>query len=215
VLGSARASPALGETNAVASILRAPAATRASRKRRLSSVLIGASICSPSRGPTSRMSTAEGSVVQFTSDHPFRFGSMHMGPRPPSVADGLMLILTIHNLVKIAPVDRVRVRPGPAPCGDDQATDLRFPATETTAQCDTNHSAFGYNIDLFCSNRTTVTTLNNNPRAGNPFVLGPDGAQRFMDVMDAMLHDLVLDAGGSGPAAAALAARTGNGERHR
>ncbi|ADJ48964.1 beta-lactamase class B [Amycolatopsis mediterranei S699] len=33
------------------------------------------------------------------------------------------------------------------------------------------------------------------PRATNPFILGTDGTQRFMNVMDAMVHGLILDAG--------------------
>ena len=60
---SAIAGTARGETNAVASIRRTPVATRAWISRILSSVLIGVSICRPSRGPTSRMSTRVGKSV--------------------------------------------------------------------------------------------------------------------------------------------------------
>ena len=59
---SAIAGTARGETNAVASIRRTPVATSASSSRRFASMPIGSSICSPSRGPTSRMSTAAGQV---------------------------------------------------------------------------------------------------------------------------------------------------------
>src|SRR5215470_18907730 len=57
---------ARGETKAVASIRRTPVATRASSSRCLAVVPIGASICSPSRGPTSRTSTCAGNPKALT-----------------------------------------------------------------------------------------------------------------------------------------------------
>ena len=59
------AGTARGDTKAVASIRPTPVAARASSKRVLASVLIGASICRPSRGPTSRMSTESGQDREF------------------------------------------------------------------------------------------------------------------------------------------------------
>ena len=69
---SAMAGTARGETKAVASIRRTPVATRARSKVVLSSVAIGASICRPSRGPTSRTSTAFGKLNIFHSWVPVR-----------------------------------------------------------------------------------------------------------------------------------------------
>jgi hypothetical protein len=61
---------AFGDTNAVASIRWTPVATDAASSRTLASVLIGASICRPSRGPTSRRSTRCGRasvLIRFPS----------------------------------------------------------------------------------------------------------------------------------------------------
>src|SRR3954451_11009614 len=67
---SASAGTAFGETNEVASIRRTPVATSASSISSLAPSGIGASSCSPSRMPTSRMSTAAGSTrsKSFTVD---------------------------------------------------------------------------------------------------------------------------------------------------
>ena len=68
---SAIAGTARCETNAVASIRRTPVATRARSSRIFASVGIGASICSPSRGPTSRISTRSGSRARSVIVVPF------------------------------------------------------------------------------------------------------------------------------------------------
>ncbi len=60
---SAIAGTARFETKAVASIRRTPVATRACTSRIFPSVLIGVSICRPSRSPTSRISARRGNAV--------------------------------------------------------------------------------------------------------------------------------------------------------
>src|ERR1035437_2600577 len=54
---------ARGETNATASTWRTPAATRASMSATRDSTVTGASACSPSRGPTSRIATDAGRLL--------------------------------------------------------------------------------------------------------------------------------------------------------
>ena len=56
------AGTAVGDTKATASMRATPAATSASISRTRSATATGASGCSPSRGPTSRMTTDAGSA---------------------------------------------------------------------------------------------------------------------------------------------------------